>query len=581
MANIIMTIPNAFKSKAKKMSELVPTLAINTETEDNNRPTVGFSSAVPEDAETQKFVRRPLSGVAVKPGTHAYVQIVNAFGQPVRVFNQIGALHTKNPPPNDADANEPIDDYWTDWLLQTVQESRAEKTQIVETFGEPVFYAFGERPRVLQFQGILVNTADFNWRAEFWENWDRYFRATKLIENGWRLFLGFDDILVGGYPLNANAIQSTTQPNMVQFTFTMYVTNFINTTMLNIGLLQQNRLTIPKVGSSKTARLSEFIPQNSFKNPDWDQHNDQRRAGQLASIIGGQNLQFKESYAKIFGKGSIASAVGSSILDTATDVLFDPNLRHVRSAKAATDYLLTYLNKQALKASYMGMTELAKRTPGGQPGLTFWFGLVGQLYQQIGSAALDVLATTGLSSSTAKWGGLLERIFTVGNPYGVASYMGYAATAALGAGLRQASGELEVNGLTYDSRFGLVAKRQDPSFGAQISYRKDPEFNYESESNYRSILSARELTDKSDFPKTSYGSTGANQPIPGQFEEDQQVSATGSSQLDGLNRYLGKKSSEQELAAVTAQARKRQVNHGALTVVDSKGDIEDDGVEED
>ena len=49
---------------------------------------------------------------------------------------------------------------WTDWILQGVREARMEKTQVVETFGDSYLYAFGEKPRVLAFQGLLMNTAD-------------------------------------------------------------------------------------------------------------------------------------------------------------------------------------------------------------------------------------------------------------------------------------------------------------------------------------------------------------------------------------------------------------------------------------
>jgi hypothetical protein len=65
---------------------------------------------------------------------------------------------------------QPTASYWTDWLLQTVRETRMEKTQVVETFGDTYFYALGQKPRALVFQGLLMNTVDYNWRSVFWAN---------------------------------------------------------------------------------------------------------------------------------------------------------------------------------------------------------------------------------------------------------------------------------------------------------------------------------------------------------------------------------------------------------------------------
>ena len=108
-----------------------------------------------------------------------------------------------------------------------------EKTQVVETFGDSYLYAFGEKPRVLAFQGLLMNSADYNWRAVFWENWDKFFRASKLIQMDARIYIGWEDIIVEGYPLSANCQESAQSPNAMQFSFNLYVTNYFNMSMAN------------------------------------------------------------------------------------------------------------------------------------------------------------------------------------------------------------------------------------------------------------------------------------------------------------------------------------------------------------
>jgi hypothetical protein len=118
--------------------------------------------------------------------------------------------------------------FWTNFFVQSVVEERHEKQQIVETFGESFIFFFGEAPRVLNVQGLLLNTADFNWRAEFWENYERYFRGTRLVEKGARLYLIYDDIIVEGYMMSANATENTNLPQVISFSFQIFVTGHTN-----------------------------------------------------------------------------------------------------------------------------------------------------------------------------------------------------------------------------------------------------------------------------------------------------------------------------------------------------------------
>ena len=180
-------------------------------------------------------VSRPMHGTQVKPNSYATVRILRADGIVIKVFNRLGDEYAYDASTGKPQAkksarsfNEPNANEWTDWLLQSVQEDRTEKTQIVETFGDTYIYAFGQKPRVLAFSGVLLNTADFNWKAVFWENWDKYFRATKLVEMNARMYISYDDVLVEGYPLNAGAVQSATNPETLQFSFQFFVTNYVN-----------------------------------------------------------------------------------------------------------------------------------------------------------------------------------------------------------------------------------------------------------------------------------------------------------------------------------------------------------------
>lgn len=171
-------------------------------------------------------VRRPLRGIQAKPNTYAVIRVLGANGEFVPVIDAAGETLVER-------EGRRYTTTYTNFLIQSIVEERREKSQIVETFGDPYIFFFGESPRMLSVQGQLLNTADFQWRAEFWENYDRYFRGTKLVERGARLYLIYDDIIVEGYMLQARAQEQAMQPAVIQFDFAIFITGYTN--ICNIG----------------------------------------------------------------------------------------------------------------------------------------------------------------------------------------------------------------------------------------------------------------------------------------------------------------------------------------------------------
>jgi hypothetical protein len=114
------------------------------------------------------------------------------------------------------------------FILQSVSEARMEKHQIVETFGESYIFFFGESPRFLDVQAVLVDSQDFNWYAEFWENYNTYLRGTKSVEMGARTYLFYDDNIVEGYMLQAQAQKVSDAPLMARLSFRLYLTSYQN-----------------------------------------------------------------------------------------------------------------------------------------------------------------------------------------------------------------------------------------------------------------------------------------------------------------------------------------------------------------
>lgn len=168
-------------------------------------------------------VRRPVRGFQVKPDTYATIEVKTKDGKNLLLIDSGGAIEQGQFSYTLKNSN---------FLIQNVQESRAEKYQLIKTFGDTYIFFFGEEPRVHNVNGILFNSTDFNWAAEFWENYDKYLRGTQCVTNGTRIQLSYDDIVIQGYILTAQATYADDPHDYVPFSFQIIVTDYINTSAI-------------------------------------------------------------------------------------------------------------------------------------------------------------------------------------------------------------------------------------------------------------------------------------------------------------------------------------------------------------
>lgn len=217
-------------------------------------------------------VRRPTRGVQIKQETFASLRVLAGDHTPKTL---IDAGSRKKDMKTDGGLQG--NDTYSNFLLQAVSEDRMEKQQILETFGEAFIFLFGQRARVITFQGILLNTFDFNWEAEWWENYDRYLRGTKCVENDARVFISFDETLVGGYILSCGSQKNAQERNHVPFTFQLFVTSYSNFSQLgdpsadpnigNLGSLTADGVTGPKRLLSGTALTGKVGSDGKVEDP--------------------------------------------------------------------------------------------------------------------------------------------------------------------------------------------------------------------------------------------------------------------------------------------------------------------------
>jgi hypothetical protein len=196
------------------------TVYIEARTEPYNRYREDYAQVSRLGERGSFAVRRPVRGIQLKEETYAAIRIMGPNGRFLPVIDAAGETYNEN-------TGQQTTTYWTNFFVTKVQEERHEKTQIVTTFGEEYIFLFGEAPRMLKVEGLLLNTWDFNWEAEFWENYDLYFRGTRLAELGARLYLIYDDVIAEGLVMGASAVKSN-DIHVVPFGFQMYLTGYTN-----------------------------------------------------------------------------------------------------------------------------------------------------------------------------------------------------------------------------------------------------------------------------------------------------------------------------------------------------------------
>lgn len=167
----------------------------------------------------RRVARRPLRGIEIKEDTYAMIKVIQADGTTVPLVDSTS--------PDGLTSSG-----YANFMLQSVTEARVEKHQIVETFGDAYIFFFGESPRFIDAQAVLLNTHDFNWRAEWWQNYNDLLRGTRLVETGARVYLFYDDIIIEGYLVHANVLETSQQPYQVTLQFRLFVTNYSNISMV-------------------------------------------------------------------------------------------------------------------------------------------------------------------------------------------------------------------------------------------------------------------------------------------------------------------------------------------------------------
>lgn len=200
-------------------------------------------------------VRRPLRGIQIKENTYATLRVRRANGEDLPVFDSSSSTVDENGIGRSSE--------YSNFVVANLQEQRVEKQQIIQTFGEDYIFFFGEQPRFINVSGVLWNTRDFNWKNEFLENYERYLRGTRLVENNARLYLSVDDIVVEGYLVSSTVNANAMNPYHVEFQFTMFVCQYAHTSSIGSVYFQRDDLDAYQAREAQVGTVEGGLPPES------------------------------------------------------------------------------------------------------------------------------------------------------------------------------------------------------------------------------------------------------------------------------------------------------------------------------
>ncbi len=138
----------------------------------------------------------------------------------IRLINPKGVIKSDDPrSPGDRLIPE-----FSKFFLTAVQESHQEKVQTVETFNDWYAFFYGEKPPIYNFSGYLLNLSNYNWLNEFMYYYQNFWRGTKAVDLGGRIYLTYNYQQVQGYILNVSTNINAATDKGAPFSISMLVT---------------------------------------------------------------------------------------------------------------------------------------------------------------------------------------------------------------------------------------------------------------------------------------------------------------------------------------------------------------------
>lgn len=172
------------------------------------------------DIPKYDHIRRPVRGMVLKEETWVTLEVKTRDGKNVPLVDAGGSIEK-------GDVSYTL--LYSNFFIQSISEQSVEKSQVIETFGPAFVFFFGQRPRMINVSGVLLNGADFNWRQEWWANYETHLRGTQCVSNNTKIYISYEDFVIVGYMMSSSTEQVADPNEYIPFSFQMIVSSIINT----------------------------------------------------------------------------------------------------------------------------------------------------------------------------------------------------------------------------------------------------------------------------------------------------------------------------------------------------------------
>ena len=153
------------------------------------------------------------------------------------------------------------------FILSSVQEQHAEKMQVVSLPGDAyASYFYGSQPRQFSFQGILLNTAEDQWRDAFEQMYEKYLRGSAASRRFNMVQVSYDNRVVSGWLTSMGQQVSSASDTYNSFNFTMLVSR--------IDIIGGDKELFLKYMTTKQGVLSESNIEADFAVLNSSNYND-------------------------------------------------------------------------------------------------------------------------------------------------------------------------------------------------------------------------------------------------------------------------------------------------------------------
>lgn len=162
---------------------------------------------------------------------------------------------------------------FTKFILESMNEGHAERSQIVETFGTFYVFLFGERPPTYSFTGTLINSKDINWRTDFQFYYDNYLRGTRCVDSSARLVMTYGGRQIEGFMINFQTMTDASAEMGVKVSFQVVVTSRMSTLNRSIDFGVLNKDGVQTSDATITNLLKDIAGAEgkSLSRPDVNQ----------------------------------------------------------------------------------------------------------------------------------------------------------------------------------------------------------------------------------------------------------------------------------------------------------------------